>query len=187
MGMSVDTVAKDHSPTVTVELRQYLEKIVQELDTRHTLAISSLKELAFAKLDALEKSTNAAFLGSEKAITKAEDAQRDYNSRSNEFRGQLDDQAKTLMPRIETMGLFKAQEEKAESARAALERRLDEVKSDVASLRESRSELGGKEKAVTVDVQEGHQKANLNVNIWVGVAVALPAWILLLVMMMGHK
>jgi hypothetical protein len=41
----------------------------------------------------VKEQTRASFEASEKAIVKAENAQRDYNVRSNEFRGQLDDQA----------------------------------------------------------------------------------------------
>lgn len=69
--------------------------------------LGTLKELMEARIGAVERATEAAFVASEKAITKAETAQTAYNARSNEFRAALDDQNKTFMPRIEADGRFK--------------------------------------------------------------------------------
>lgn len=66
------------------------------------------------------------------AILKAEKAQSEYNVRSNEFRGQLDDQAKTLMPRSEASALITNLNEKI--------KRIDE---DIRTLREWRSQDEG--------------------------------------------
>jgi hypothetical protein len=87
-----------------------------------------------AALAAQEKSTSASFTASEKAIGKAEAAQSDYNIRSNEFRGQLDDQAKTLMPRAEASVQFRSYDEK-----------IEQLRTEIAGLRESRSEGGGRQ------------------------------------------
>lgn len=84
-------------------------------------------------LAAAEKQTTASFTASEKAIVKAEAAQSEYNVRSNEFRGQLDDQAKRLIPRLEVEGLLKNIEEK-----------VTRVDTDVRMLRESRSTTAGR-------------------------------------------
>jgi hypothetical protein len=110
-----------------------LVQVVDERDRLYDVRFRAAEAAASAALAAQEKATNAAFAASEKAIVKAEDAQREYNVRSNEFRGQLDDQAKTLMPRPETLTMFKAVDEKL----LALSR-------EIAGLRESRSESGGK-------------------------------------------
>ena len=48
------------------------------------------------RMAAADKATQAAFAASEKAIAKAEQAQSDYNNRSNEFRSALDDQNKLM-------------------------------------------------------------------------------------------
>lgn len=124
------------------------------------------KESVKAALAAQKELTSASFTASERAITKAEEAQTQYNLRSNEFRGQLDDQAKSLMPRVETVGLFKAvddkietykrdMESKSEVLRQSTEKSANELRQsteksneilakDIANLRESRSQTEGK-------------------------------------------
>lgn len=163
------------APTVT--LREFVEKYVDErqkyIDARILAVESAMKEAfiasekavaaAFAAsekatqaaLAAAEKAVSAAFAASEKAVLKAEDAQKDYNNRSNEFRGQLDDQAKMLMPRTETMALFKNSDAVIAAIRNEYDVRLEAMKQefsqqhttalkDLQGLRESRSEHEGK-------------------------------------------
>ena len=60
-----------------------------------------------AALVAQEKAVAAALAASEKAVNKAEVAQANVNSTQNEFRGTLRDQARDLMPRIETENLIR--------------------------------------------------------------------------------
>lgn len=96
-----------------------------------------------AALAAQEKAVNAAFLASEKAIVKAEGAQSDYNERSNEFRGQLDDQAKTLISKDEAITRFTVGEQRLEDARKSYDVQFDDIKKQLGSLRESRSESFG--------------------------------------------
>jgi hypothetical protein len=110
-----------------------LQQLVDERDRLYLEKFRASEVAVTAAINASDKQTTASFAASEKAIVKAEEAQREYNVRSNEFRGQLDDQAKTLMPRLESQTVFKAYEDK-----------LEAVKQDVKSLRESRSELGGR-------------------------------------------
>src|SRR6202035_5755903 len=94
----------------------FYERISEERDRQYDQRFRAAEIAVSAALSAQEKAVAAAFLASEKAIIKAqeaqgdaflasekaiikaEEAQKDYNLRSNEFRGQLDDQAKTLMP-----------------------------------------------------------------------------------------
>jgi hypothetical protein len=122
-----------------VTIREYLVSIIEERDRLYDTRFKAAETAVSAALAAQEKSVTAAFSASEKAIVKAEDAQRDYNQRSNEFRGQLDDQAKTLMPRLEASTLFKSFEEKLEGTKVSFEKSLDAIVSDIKSLRESRS------------------------------------------------
>ena len=121
-----------------------LVQIVDERDRLYDVRFRAAEAAVGAALAAQEKGTNAAFNASEKAISKAEDAQREYNIRSNEFRGQLDDQAKTLMPRPETSALFKNMDDKVSNIRNELNSRIDTSNKEIASLRESRSEGGGR-------------------------------------------
>jgi len=116
-----------------VRLRDYLEAIILERDRRYEQRFIDAKLL-----------TDASFASSEKAIVKAEEAQREYNVRSNEFRGQLDDQAKLLMPRTEVTALMKAIEDKMESARRDNEKAFDSIREDIKGLTGSGKELSGK-------------------------------------------
>lgn len=94
---------------------------VEERDRLYSAQFKASETAVSAALSAQKESTGSAFTASEKAIVKAEDAQREYNVRSNEFRGQLDDQAKTLMPRTEAAAMFKASEDKLEDLKKRLE------------------------------------------------------------------
>jgi hypothetical protein len=108
--------------------------------------IDSLKEYMESRIACLERADAAILdkmnerdlryseraMAQEKAIVKAETAQTEYNVRSNEFRGQLDDQAKTLMPRAEVAVVMRGQDEK-----------IGRLDTDMRDLRESRSAIRG--------------------------------------------
>ena len=111
-------------------------------------------------LTAQKEMTSVIFAASEKAVSKAEEAQREYNVRSNEFRGQLDDQAKTLLPREEARVLF-----------TSLDQRLEVLKKEIDSLRESRSEMSGRDLA---DLAR-HEQKNWSVGIISALVVGLLA------------
>jgi hypothetical protein len=102
----------------TVSLREHLESKIQAVIQSivdFKSAIYSKFDAVYAKFDAVEKQTKIAFDASEKAREKAEIAQQGRNEMTNEFRGQLSDQAATLMPRKEVEGLINATNEKIES------------------------------------------------------------------------
>lgn len=111
-------------------LKEYVLSKIANFDDR----LEALREL-LAERDlryderfiASEKAVITAFASSEKASLKAEQAQESYNVRSNEFRGQLDDQAKTLMPRLETDGRFNAVEDKIYSATKISNDKIEEI------------------------------------------------------------
>ncbi len=116
-----------------VSIREFLVSIIEERDRLYDMRFKASETAVNAALAAQEKAVTAAFLASEKAIVKAEDAQRDYNIRSNEFRGQLDDQAKTLMPRLEAATLFKSYEDKLEATKIAFDKAIDAIITDTKS------------------------------------------------------
>ena len=82
-------------------MRDFMQRLVDERDKQYDARFRTAEIAVTVAFAAQKESTANAFLASEKAIVKAEEAQRAYNERSNEFRGQLDDQAKMLMPRSE--------------------------------------------------------------------------------------
>jgi hypothetical protein len=65
-----------------------------------------------AALVSQEKAVAAALDAAQRAVIKAEIAQEKRNEASNEFRGQLSDQAATLMPRAEAEQRISALDEK---------------------------------------------------------------------------
>src|SRR5580704_17341381 len=152
-----------------VSIREYLVSIIEERDRLYDTRFQAAETAVSAALAAQEKSVTAAFSASEKAIVKAEDAQKDYNQRSNEFRGQLDDQAKTLMPRQECSTLFKSYEDKLESTKIAFEKAVYGIQEDIKSLRESRSAGSG----ATAQRVETHQTNQWVTGLVIGAIIAL--------------
>jgi hypothetical protein len=81
----------------------------------------------------LEELNRERFSAIKESITKAESAQTAYNERSNEFRGQLDDQAKRLMARDEALSKFLTYDEK-----------IEDCKREIVKLRETQMEIFGR-------------------------------------------
>jgi hypothetical protein len=80
-----------------------------------------------AALVAQEKAVAAALAATERAVIKAETAAEKRFDANNEFRGQLADQAATLMPRAEAEQRLGSLEEKSEQAVKALTDRVGEL------------------------------------------------------------
>ena len=137
-----------------VSMIEASDRLMVERDRMYDMRFRTAETAVNAALVAQDKQTSSSFLASEKAVLKAEEAQREYNVRSNEFRGQLDDQAKMLMPRAEVAALLKAMEEKIISVKNELETRINgyatsgdknyqDVRKDIQILREYRSQATG--------------------------------------------
>lgn len=107
-----------------------LKNIIDERDLRYT-----------ERFKATDEKTGLALTASEKAVTKAENATEKRFDSVNEFRGSLKDQASTLLPRAEAEAKFKAYDDKVE-----------DLKKDIASLRETRSATSGKERKQVEDM-----------------------------------
>lgn len=89
-------------PNWTFEtLRMYLERIVADADRRYNERDDTRQESLVTAMTAAEKAVNAALAAAEKAVTKAELAAEKRFDATNEFRGQLSDQAATFIPRVE--------------------------------------------------------------------------------------
>lgn len=137
---------------VRVTLREFVERVFVEHEKLYDVRLNALEESFKSSLAAQEKLNTTIFSSNDKAITKAEEAQREYNIRSNNFRGQLDDQAKALMPRIETVTIFKAIDEKINALEISVsnhakehsmqnEKNFDRITKDITDLRDARSEF----------------------------------------------
>jgi hypothetical protein len=160
--------------------REFLQSLINERDRQYDTRFKAAEDAVTTALAAQEKAVNAAFLASEKAVLKAEQAQKEYNERSNEFRGQLDDQASTLMPRTESTAVSKAIEEKIaahvmtsknemEAIKNSFERQHDAQQADILALREARSAGTGKDLARQGYIEERRSSLALVVSVVFGV------------------
>ncbi len=129
--------SRTHEPNLR-ELTAQLDGLRELMDERD----KRYQERSEAQLKAMQ----TAFAASEKAVDKAEAAQANYNVRSNEFRAQLDDQAKRLMPRAESEKEHETTREMIERLRVELRAVEERSRSDISNLRESRSAVRGAEK-----------------------------------------
>lgn len=156
---------------------RHLQALIDERDRRYTERFDAQERAVQAALAAAEKLVSTAFAASEKAVLKQEQAQADYNIRSNEFRGQLADQAKMLMPRAEAEASFRQQRELIDRVRdeslkgleahaITVRREFDSIRADVGGLRESRS-------AVTASAEaERDRRSRIQWAVGVGIGVA---------------
>lgn len=110
-----------------------LERFYEERDRRYEDRFKAQETAVAAALSASEKLTAAAFAASKEAISKAEAAQTSYNASHNDLTRKMDGQYKEMMPRPEAQAVFHSQEEK-----------IDDIKKEVVSLKEYRSESGGR-------------------------------------------
>jgi len=96
-----------------------LRAIVDERDRLYAERDNSRRTAVEAALAAVKEQTRASFEASEKAIVKAEEAQRAYNLSHNDLARKMDEQNKATMPRSETETRFRALEEKVNEARTS--------------------------------------------------------------------
>ncbi len=156
---------RTHEPSlreVTAEI-DGMRTLMDERDRRYSDAFIAQKEAVAAALAAQQLAAGIINTASEKAINKAEEAQRAYNERSNEFRGALDDAQKVLLPRNEADTRFQALEEK-----------LNDARKDIQTLREFRSiVVERKESQIDERGQANWATSNVAAYLAAGVALAL--------------
>lgn len=105
--------AQLNSLKVLIDERDRLYK--ERDDARRTAvdaALAAAKAAVDAALIAVKEQTKASFEASEKAIVKAEEAQKSYNTSHNDLARKMDEQSKATMPRPETETRFRGLEEK---------------------------------------------------------------------------
>lgn len=94
-----------------------LKALLDERDTVYTERDNARRIAVEAALTAVKEQTKASFEASEKAIVKAEEAQKAYNVAHNDLSRKLDEQNKATMPRSETETRFHGLEEKISDLR----------------------------------------------------------------------
>jgi hypothetical protein len=152
--MKSDTNGRLHDPSLrelTAELDGLRELLLSKLDALngklderdklYTERDTSRRTAVEAALTAVKEQTKQSFDASEKAIVKAEDAQKSYNISHNDLARKMDDQNKATMPRTETESRFHAVEEKITALRDAVTTVGSGVSSQIAAL--TGAQLGG--------------------------------------------
>lgn len=139
-----------------VSLRDFIERIISEHDRINTLRLESTRQ----EIQALRASVAAYEKSSERAVEVSREAQQKIADKANEFRASLDDANKNNISRVEADARFSAASERHDELSkqfAALnllmsnflpikdyEKGRDELRFEIAGLRESRSGSEGK-------------------------------------------
>lgn len=116
-----------------VSIREYIEGQLKDRDELCSARMSALTTHMFALLEGLEKRFETIITLMDRSVNKAEVAQREYNEKANNLRGVMDDAARLMIPRGE-----------AQLEIRGLSDRLDRMQGDITSLRDFRSETGGR-------------------------------------------
>ncbi len=139
-----------HMDKVLSDLRDLMQKQIDERDRQYNSRFESAEKQVTVAFAAQKELASFVRESSEKAILKSEEAQRSYNERSNEFRGQLDDQAKTLMPRSEVDAKIKALEVLFYQARDSAEDERNRWDARISKLDTSQANLQGRMWAIPI-------------------------------------
>lgn len=103
--LKVDTPSVASSSSLTIE---QLYTLINERDRQYQQRFESQEKAVNAALIAAKEAVNAALSAAQTAVNKAEIANEKRLDNQNEFRGQLKDQAASLMPRAEADIRFKS-------------------------------------------------------------------------------
>lgn len=164
--MSDPNGARTHEPTLrelTTELdglRELLlakleasKEVINERDKLYKERDDSRRTAVDAALAAAKEQTKASFDASEKAIVKAEEAQKSYNVAHNDLARKMDEQNKATMPRLES------------------QQRFDNIAKEVAELKALTAVSGG----VIVGTKSVKDESRANVAILISIIVGVVA------------
>ena len=114
------TAELDGMRNLLLEKIEATKGILDERDKLYTERALAGGKAVEAALKAAETLTNAAFAASEKAIVKAEEAQKSYNAAHNDLSRKMDEQNKATMPRTETEARMGNLSDKVDEVRSAI-------------------------------------------------------------------
>ena len=140
--------------TITVSVREYFERIIRELDRRLTDRAEAQDKAVSAALIAAERQTAQSFAASEKAISKAENSQREYNQGHNDLSRKMEAQYASMVPSSEAKLKWESIDKDIAGLRSeiAINRETNskdvnnlrqELMREISGLRESRSAASG--------------------------------------------
>jgi hypothetical protein len=149
-----------------------LDCLLAERDKRYEQRFTAQESAVKAAFEAQSALNRAIMDGNKEAITKAENAQNEYNKRSNEFRGALDDQnkvmAKEMLSRNEYSSNHTAIISKVGGVESKFDEKIEDLKKEVAFLRESKSAIEGR----TVEKSETKSQTNWGIGIVIAVIMS---------------
>jgi hypothetical protein len=109
-----------------IPLREYVEKRLSLLEASIAERFNASKEAVAAAFNAQKQAIDAALAAADRAVTKAELATEKRFESVNEFRGTLDNQQRTLIPRSEVDVLMRSVEEKVSNIQKQLDAQVAE-------------------------------------------------------------
>ncbi len=128
---------------VLVQKDRGLRDLMLERDRRYEDRFKAQEIAVTAALSAQKEMTGSAFASSEKAIVKAEEAQRAYNLSHNDLVRKMDEQYKHMMPRSECEKAIDGQIIRLNDLKESIHQVRLEIMKEIVSLRESRSSIEG--------------------------------------------
>jgi hypothetical protein len=140
-GWSLET-AIDHLLSVMAEKDEHLRTLIAGNDKRYEqrfdasqkaleVGFAAAKAAVDASFAAQKEAINAALAAADRAVTKAELATEKRFESVNEFRGTLDNQQRTLIPRSEVDKMFSAMTEKVDR----IQKQADELAAERAGVK----------------------------------------------------
>jgi len=100
------TIDLDGLKELLISKMESMKEVINERDKLYKERDDSRRTAVDAALAAAKEQTKASFEASEKAIVKAEEAQKSYNIAHNDLARKMDEQNKATMPRTETQQRF---------------------------------------------------------------------------------
>ena len=137
-GWSLET-AIDHLLSVVNERHARVVTLIDGNDKRYEERFSASQKALELGLAGQKSEISAALAAADRAVLKAETATEKRFESVNEFRGTLDQQQRTLIPRSEVDVLMRGVEEKITANTKA----LDEIKATIAAMQSERAGIRG--------------------------------------------
>lgn len=133
MRISLDRAIKEGDERLREHIANQISQIDAALESAEKLETQRMKGAGEAT-EALRREMKLITAASEQAVKKAEEAQKDVNAKSNEFRGQLSDQATTFMPRRESESRSSELDRRIEEARTERNHQIDALSARLANI-----------------------------------------------------
>ncbi len=159
------------------DLREYFERILTEREKQRYEQVQRIEEKIGGlsvrlddKVIELDRRHSASVLCMKEAVTKAEESQRAYNERTNEFRASLEDSNKRMLPKTEYDQRHGALEVNLKEQMQSLSSKMDQrfssnddkievLRGDIGKIREYQSTQDG------IKIREAESKKDRGISV----------------------